>query len=356
MEPSEAKTPMPGCAGGIVLIGDGGSKRTAFMKKAAESLGFPLRLLDWAAIGSEPDIGRLRGCAVKIDPPPAATASLEQMRAQLSGYIEVLQKLARAECYFFNPPEAILQLLDKKYSKQRLQEHGILATQMFMPEIEDTGQLLDFMRQSRCYGVFIKPRYFSGAAGVAALRIHPVRGEMVLYTSCRVEQGRLINTKKLYQMRDTPDIVRLLGLLLHLECVIERWHPKAEVGKKSYDLRAVYQFGHIAHIVVRCSQGPVTNLHLNNQALELGALRHSVQNMQGMVREVESLCRRAVALFPGLAMAGVDILLEKDTLRPRIIEMNGQGDLIYQDIYGKNKIYREQVEKLGAAAQTGLRE
>ena len=45
-------------------------------------------------------------------------------------------------------------------------------------------------------------------------------------------------------------------------------------------------------------------------------------------------------------MAGIDILLEKKNMRPLIIEMNGQGDLIYQDIYGENNIYREQVGKL----------
>ena len=42
-------------------------------------------------------------------------------------------------------------------------------------------------------------------------------------------------------------------------------------------------------------------------------------------------------------MAGMDIMLGKHNLKPRIIEMNGQGDLIYQDIYQENKIYTEQI-------------
>lgn len=45
-------------------------------------------------------------------------------------------------------------------------------------------------------------------------------------------------------------------------------------------------------------------------------------------------------------MAGIDLLLEKGTMRPRIIEMNGQGDLIYRDIYGENRIYQEQIRWL----------
>ena len=40
---------------------------------------------------------------------------------------------------------------------------------------------------------------------------------------------------------------------------------------------------------------------------------------------------------------GVDVLLENGSLRPRVIEMNGQGDLIHQDIYGENAIYARQV-------------
>ncbi len=54
------------------------------------------------------------------------------------------------------------------------------------------------------------------------------------------------------------------------------------------------------------------------------------------------LCNRAMDCYPQLKSAGIDILLEKGSLKPRIIEMNGQGDLIYQDIYADNLIYRRQ--------------
>ena len=37
-------------------------------------------------------------------------------------------------------------------------------------------------------------------------------------------------------------------------------------------------------------------------------------------------------------------MLERGSLKPRIIEMNAQGDLLYQDIYGENVIYQRQVE------------
>ncbi len=103
-------------------------------------------------------------------------------------------------------------------------------------------------------------------------------------------------------------------------------------------MRVVFQFGHIAFMVARQSAGPITNLHLNNQALPVASLGLTPP----ILDEIGNICAQACSAFPGLSMAGVDILLEQGTLRPRIIEMNGQGDLIYQDIYGENRIYREQ--------------
>ena len=61
------------------------------------------------------------------------------------------------------------------------------------------------------------------------------------------------------------------------------------------------------------------------------------------MKEIEEVCAKAMEAFPELAMAGIDILLEKGSLRPRIIEINGQGDLMYQDIFKENKIYKEQI-------------
>lgn len=326
----------------LVLIGEEQSKRTAYMKKAAERVGVELQLLRWMDLENGFDVCRLKGEAVKIDPPSYGTVYLHEMQRQLAAYEQALQKLAQAECRFLNSPDAVRRMLNKRETKRRLKEQGIPVTQMFAEMVSDLEQLLELMHRGRCYSVFVKPEYFSGAAGVAAFRIQPGRGKMTLYTSCRLEGQQLANTKKMHRLESREEICRLLNQLLALGCVVERWHPKADFCGKSYDLRAVCQFGHIAHIVVRQSNGPVTNLHLNNQALEIQALGLDGETMQ----EIEAVCRQAVSLFAGLQMAGIDVLLEKGTLRPRIIEMNGQGDLIYQDIYGDNRIYCEQAAQM----------
>ena len=61
------------------------------------------------------------------------------------------------------------------------------------------------------------------------------------------------------------------------------------------------------------------------------------------VEHIQEVCLRAAGCYPGLRSIGMDVLLEKETLVPRIIEMNAQGDLLHRDAYGENRIYGRQV-------------
>lgn len=322
-----------------VLIGQEHSKRTDFLRKAAEQEGMTLEFLPWEMLQQNDEPGQLKGAAVKIDPPSFQTVHLCSMQEYLQEYQKMLQKLAQLPCHFLNHPDGVCQMLDKRGTKELLQKNGVKVTELFPEEIENSEQLMAVMQKKRCFAVFVKPRYFSGAAGVMAFRIHPVKEKMVAYTSCRLEKDTLINTKKLFRLENKQEITQLLDALLQLPCVVERWHPKETFQGKTYDLRVVYQYGHIAYIVVRQSAGPITNLHLNNQAVSLDRL--GLQ--QSQIEEIADLCEKAVHVFPGISMAGIDVMLDKETKYPRIIEMNGQGDLIYQDIYHENRIYREQI-------------
>lgn len=222
-----------------------------------------------------------------------------------------------------------------------------LLSKMVNPLYKEAGpsasKLLEQMEEQGIYQVFIKPVNGSGAAGVSAFRWHPRTGQMALYT-CALEcpDTGFVNTKRLRRFSRPVEIFPLLDKLLSLDCVVERWYAKAEYQGYSYDLRAVMQEGRMDFLLARLSKGPITNLHLNNHPLEASAL-----SLPGTVLdEVERTCRKAVDCFPGIKSAGIDILLEKGSLRPRIIEMNAQGDLIYQDIYNNNMIYGHQAEMM----------
>ena len=387
-----------------VLLGSPGTKRTIYLEKGAEAEGISFRLLDWKEFpfrSADSPASPLRKDLVlkndfrddtaladpfwnetawenvflKIDPPLWESCCLDELNILAQDYEKKLQWLAelgkKRQITFLNKPEDILALLDKRACKRRLAEAGIPVTEELdgigravfpvAETLDSVGQavlpvaetldgvgradlLLGSMERRRIFQVFIKPVCGSGAAGAAAFRWQPRSGRMILYT-CAMENpetGRLVNTKRLRRFTDRKQVLSMIGRLLELGCIVERWYAKAEHNGFSYDLRAVVQDGRMDFILARLSSGPITNLHLNNHPLkgnELGLPCH-------VMEDVEQLCIRAAGCYPELRSVGIDVLLEKGSLRPRIIELNGQGDLIYQDIYGQNRIYLHQAEMM----------
>ncbi len=340
-----------------VLLGKPDTKRSDYMGRAAREVGLHVLFLDWDGWREHFPEGRI---FLKIDPPVWDSCQLGQLGSLVEGYQEQLRQLEKKaqgqDVKFLNHPKVIRTLLNKRKCKEKLVSCGLPVTEELWGEncgpkdsqlIRSVEQLLEVMRKTRVYQVFIKPVFGSGAAGVSAFRWQPRTGQMVLYTCMWEDEkenrgGELFHTKKLRRITDSGQILSLVEKLLKLGCMVERWYAKEEYKGFSYDLRAVVQEGRVDYCLARLSKGPVTNLHLNNHPLEFGEL-----GLPGAVREqVEELCWKASGCFPGLRTVGVDILLERGRKCPRIIEMNGQGDLIYQDIYGDNRIYRRQAEMI----------
>lgn len=378
----------------VILLGSPGTKRAVYLEKGASAAGVELEVLDWKDFP-----GCLTGLTrtgerifLKIDPPRWDSCCLKELERLTWEYGQNLDRLSdlgrEGRITFLNDPAAIKALLDKKGCKRLLAKAGISVTEelaivggtpgrdtiaggtidraalagdatgrdMLAGGTTDRAagggadslfeRLLETMEQERVFQVFLKPNRGSGAAGVMALRYEPGRGQMALYT-CAVKDpvtGRLVNTKRLRRFVDREEIGFMAEQILAGDCIVERWYPKAEQGGYSYDLRAVVLAGEPTFILARLSKGPITNLQLNNHPRskeELG-LSGEVWN------RVKTVCRQAAGCFSGLGSVGIDILLEKGSLRPRVIEMNGQGDLIYQDIYGENQIYVRQGEMMRA--------
>ena len=349
----------------IVLLGSPGTRRTVYLEQAAKQYGLPVLVVDWngwqdrlpgTGVPLSPDTELY----IKIDPPLWDSFVLDTLDGLAASYRRDLEALAALKhpagihartnrptdsgsVTFFNHPSGILDLLDKRACKIRLAQAGLPVTEMLVPgdhgPIRATDHLVQAMLHKHIHQVFVKPVCGSGAAGVSAFRIQPGTGRMVLYT-CAAEtpDGSLVNTRRLVRCEDRDQIRRMLDRLLALDCIAERWYAKAEYKGFSYDLRVVMQKGEPDYLLARLSKGPITTLHLNNRPLEYDALGLPRQ----VLSQVLSLCRSAMDCYPSLSCAGLDILLEKGSLRPRIIEMNAQGDLIYQDIYRENRIYRRQ--------------
>ncbi|KAI4446880.1 hypothetical protein C823_001398 [Eubacterium plexicaudatum ASF492] len=332
------------------LLGNIHTKRTDYLKQAAAQAGLPVLFVDWKEFETWKKQLAQGEWLIKIDPPLWDSCQLAQLEQLTKAYREQLHGLSQAarnnHLEFLNAPDQIAQLLDKRICKQKLKQAGLAVTEE--PDdgryrIDTPQQLFRIMRTSGMHQVFIKPVSGSGAAGVTALRWQPHTGRMALYTCAFVhEEYGLINTKRLRHFSVPGEITAYLEQLLKLDCVVERWYAKAQAENFSYDLRAVVLDGEVQFLLGRLSKGPITNLHLNNRPIEAEKLPIERKTLE----EIAFLCKRAVNCFPGIRIAGIDILLEKETMRPRIIEMNAQGDLIYQDIFHENSIYRRQVEMM----------
>lgn len=197
------------------------------------------------------------------------------------------------------------------------------------------------MREHRLGQVFVKPLRGSGAAGVAALRYSPGNGRLALYTCAALEEDGIFNTKRMRRMEGREGAA-LLDKLLKLDCVVERWYGKETFQGYCYDLRVIVQGGQIDYILPRLSKGPITNLHLNNRSMEFTDLNLDKRT----VERISEVCLKAGECYPRLKSIGMDVLLERGSRSPRVIEMNAQGDLLHRDVYGENRIYRRQIRMM----------
>lgn len=328
-----------------VLLGNRDTKRTTYFEHAARQMGLHVLFLGWEDWLRNGFPGNDREYLVKIDPPVWDSCYLDELKTLTGEYINRLNILKQEPAAaYFNRPEDMIDLLDKKSCKKRLKEANLPVTEALEGPMDNAGQLLETMKALHIHQVFLKPAFGSGAAGVTAFRFNPRTGQMAAYTCAMQDPStrRLVNTKRLRSFTRAEDILPLLDCLLSLDCVAERWYAKADHKGGSYDLRAVCQGGRVDFLLARLSKGPITNLHLNNHPLKAEDL-----GLPESVRQsVTDICLRASGCYPGLKSVGIDILLEKGSLIPRIIEMNGQGDLLYQDIYNENAIYLHQASMM----------
>lgn len=284
----------------------------------------------------------LRRCVVKIDPPEWESSRLKDLKELTDRYGEWLRRLSRLPAgAFLNEPTDIVEVLNKRRCKERLVREGVPVTEMYGESFSCGEELFAFMRDHRIGQVFVKPVTGAGAAGVSALRFSPGKGRIALYTCGALERGEIVNTKRMYRL-EGKEGAAFLDSLLKLDCVVERWYGKAVFREYCYDLRVIVQGGRIDFILPRLSKGPITNLHLNNHSMEFADLHLD----KGTEERISEICFRAADCYPGLKSIGMDVLLEKGSLTPRIIEMNAQGDLLHRDVYGKNRIYGRQIEMI----------
>ena len=325
----------------IIVVSNSLSKRIEYFVEAGKHLQTEVCFMTYEELFS--CLPLLRQAVIKLEPCVSDETDFLKYALLNQAYKETLQRLSEMslpdDVCFLNTPDALLRALDKKETKEVLMDKGLKVTPM-LPSPQSFDELRQLLADCG-RGCFLKPRYGSGAGGIMAIRYQPNRNKWVVYTTLRQVDGVIHNTKRINRLSVEKEIIPLAEAVIQTGAILEEWIPKAQLQGENYDLRVVCRESEIDYIVVRCSKGSITNLHLNNKAHWWNEL-----SLPEVVRQqIYFQCQEAVQSLD-LQYAGVDVLIERGTDIPYIIEVNGQGDHVYQDMFAHNSIYIQQIKNI----------
>ncbi|MGH7172699.1 MAG: STM4014 family protein, partial [Gemmataceae bacterium] len=306
----------------IVLVGHPGHKRVTLFQEALVRRGLPsAHLVSWREVMTT--AGALRqavgpGALVRLESPGqdfeverlllaagAAAAETEDVAASFlpadealrlpfdrgrllyprqwyRGLRATLERLAdeladHPNLRWMNHPDDIVILFDKRRCHQLFVEAG-LPVPVGLGAVRSFEELLDRMRTTRCWRVFVKLACGSSAAGVVAFRVGGPRMQAITTVEIERREGRLLwyNTRRLRRYEDPDQIAPLIDALCREGVQVEEWLPKAAFQGEVFDLRVLVIAGAVQHVVPRLSRQPMTNLHLLNRRGDPEQLRAEI--------------------------------------------------------------------------------
>lgn len=265
---------------------------------------------------------------------PPDEGELRYQRQWYLGWRRVLADLSglcsRLAIRPMNNPADIAVLFDKEETRKVLIERGI-------PVPRGAGICVGFddlvakMDAHSWHRIFLKPCHGSSASGVMAIARSP-RGDWQAVSSARLEEGmRIRNDKRLRRLTDLGQIRATVDAVCQQRALVERWFPKATLNGKSFDLRVLVIAGEAAHVAVRSSDYPITNLHLRNQRGDPDAVIRSIG--EDRWQEAMGAAARAAASFPASHYCGVDLMIGPGGRSHAIAELNAFGDLLHRELW-----------------------
>lgn len=271
------------------------------------------------------------------------------------GYRRLLARLERdaellwAAPYWLNTPADIAAMFDKRQTYRILKGAGIPVPRLLAPpgELPDYDALHSMMLRKRMHRVFVKLASGSGACGVVAYQVNPRTGAEIAVTTLGVENSPVrppvyYNAIKPRRYSEQQLIRQLLDWLLSHGAHAEQWIAKASYKGRAFDVRQLVVDGHACHSVARLSRTPITNLHLRSERMGLEEMGLPLLTRQAIAECAE----KALAAFPRSLVAGVDVLLPRDSGQPIIGELNPFGDLLYHVNYEGCDPYAWEMQRL----------
>ncbi|WBB94810.1 MULTISPECIES: STM4014 family protein [unclassified Solwaraspora] len=328
----------------LVVVGNPGNRRVGAFRTAAHAAGLRVRVLPWRKLAAGEDVALPGGATVRIDSPgedsevdrllrgagrPLDHGEISGGAAWYAGLRAALGRLTdaarRAGATLLNDPADIAVLFDKRAGHRRLAAAGVAQPAILDTAPGDWAQLRTALSDAGWARVFVKPVHGSSASGVLALHAHGRRTQAV--TSVELtDDGRLFNSLRVRTYRTEREVASIVDRLAPDGLLVQRWFPKAGLHGRVVDLRVLVIAGEPGHLVVRSSDGPLTNLHLGNRRGDPAAVRAAF----GPRRWAAALadCVRAARCFTGSLHVGVDLMIGSDWRRHAVAEVNAFGDLL----------------------------
>ena len=282
------------------------------------------------------------GAATRVDAAGAAALPEDRGRVRYPrqwylGFRDLLRRVDRDRQLCpghrtMNDPADIEVLFDKPRCQARLAALGVAVPPGLGP-VGSYAELRDRMAAAGVRRVFVKLAHGSSASGVVALATNGAR-VVATTTVDLVRSGgdvRLYNTRAVRRVEDAGEVAAIVDELAAEGVQAERWVPKASLGGRTFDLRVLVIAGRAAHVVVRLSRGPLTNLHLRNDRADPRALRGRMP--PGAWDAAMTTAERAAGAFPGSLHVGVDLLIAPGFRRHAVLEANAFGDLLHGSLH-----------------------
>ncbi|MFY1637698.1 STM4014 family protein [Solwaraspora sp. WMMB335] len=326
----------------LVVVGNPDNRRVGSFRAAAHAAGLRVRVLPWRWLaGGEASLPQR--ALVRVDSPgedaevdrllrgadrPLALGEIGGAAAWYVGLLAALDRLVgaahQAGATLLNDPADIAVLFDKRACQRRLAAAGVPQPATLDAAPVGWAQLRSALAEAGWARVFVKPVHGSSASGMLALHVTARRVQAV--TSVEVVGDRLFNSLRVRAYRSEREVATIVDQLAPDGLLVQRWFPKAGLHGRVVDLRVLVIAGEPGHVVVRGSDGPLTNLHLGNRRGDPAAVRAAF----GPRRWAAALtdCVRAARCFTGSLHVGVDLMIGSDWRRHAVAEVNAFGDLL----------------------------
>ncbi|MDP2315497.1 MAG: STM4014 family protein [Pseudomonadota bacterium] len=330
---------------GLVVVTVPGDKRARALEAAAAGGALDVRWVAWADALAEPGCvgaaGR-PGDWLRVDSPGSDVGIWHALarrggfdgavpagqwrpgRAWAAGLADALGAIDAGAPHLAptHPRAHVLTMTDKLACHDALVAGGVPVPETFEAPATPAALRARVEAEGR-HAVFVKPRWGSSGAGVLAWRRSGAREQVV--TPASLDDGRLLNDKRLHTYTDRGAIDVLLEAVVADGAVVQRWIPKAGVDGRPFDLRVLVVDGRIAQRVARVGRGPITNLHLDAARADPDAVLAPFGART--VPAVHAACLAAAACFPGHRAIGVDVMVDPRG-RPYVLECNAWGDYL----------------------------